>query len=316
MVRPIPAVGLASALVQIIDFSINTLRKDNLIAQPSDPAAKPIENAEFLQDLIDNFYRLTDLIDQSELKKLHGGKAADKKGKKLSEAAQTLLKLVDLTKELTNHLIDSLISAQSRLSYGDPRRATAREALMNGVMKKSDVTGAKKKFRVLRREVDTALLLAMRQYLDQSAETGLPVFSGEDSATMHHWEKWQNSALDAIHAGDWKANKKKNLEEFSKHVDKLLVDEHEAYFCEAVFKLLWFDELDERVNSIAKPLDGSFEYLFGKMGMEVGGLLEWFANNRGEGLYWITGNSPLLKRRHDSLNLSFAQGNRDRGKQH
>ncbi len=300
MVRPIPAVGLASALVQIIDFSINTLRKDNPIFQPTDHAAKPTENAEFLQDLIHNFYRLTDLIDQSELKKLHGGKAADKKGKKLSEAAQTLLKLVDQTKELTNPLTDALISAQARLSYGDPRWGTAREALMNGVWKKGDVTGAKKKFRGLRREVEMALLLAMRQYLDQSAETGLPVFSGEEGVPLHHWEKWQNSTLDAIHAADWKANKKKNVEEFSKHVDKLIIAEQEAYFCQTIFKLLWFDELDERLNSIPTPLDGSFDFIFGQSGMEVGGLLEWFASNRGEGLFWITGNLLLSTLDHYS----------------
>ena len=294
MVRPIPAVGLASALVQTIDFSIKTLRKDNLIFQSTDPAAKPVENAVFLQDLIHNFYRLIDLINQSELKRMHDA-STDKKSKKLSEAAQNLLKLVDQTKELTNPLIDALISAQARLSFGDPRWGTAREALMNGVWKKGDVTGAKKKFRALRREVETALLLAMRQYLDQSAETGLPVFSGDEGAHMHHWEKWQNTALDAIHANDWKSNKKKNVEEFSKQVDNLLLAEHEAHFCATIFKLLWFDELDERVNSIATPPDSCFEYVFGSSGLQVGGLLEWFASSRGEGLFWVTGTLNHLK---------------------
>lgn len=299
MVRPIPAVGLASALVQIIDLSINTLRKDNTIFQPSDPSTTPVENAAFLQDLIHNFYRLTDLIDQSELKKLSDEKTADKKSKKLSEAAQQLLKLVDQTKELTNPLIDALITAQARISFGDPRWGTAREALMNGVWKKGDVTSSKKKFRALRREVETSLLLAMRQYLDQSAETGLPVFSGDEGAHLHHWEKWQNTALDVIHSNDWKANKKKNVEEFSKHVDKLMQAELEAHFCETVFKLLWFEELDERVNSIQKPADGGMEFIFGESGRNVGGLLEWFASSRGEGLFWVTG-MLLLSRQHIS----------------
>ncbi|KAF1845633.1 uncharacterized protein K460DRAFT_377005 [Cucurbitaria berberidis CBS 394.84] len=289
MVRPIPAVGLASALVQIIDFTINTLRKDHPIFQPSDPSTTPVENAAFLQDLVQNLYRLIDLIDQSELKKIHDEKSANKAAKKLSEAAQQLLKLSDQTKELTTSLIDALIAAQTRGSFGDPRWGTAREALTNGVWKQGDVTGAKKKFRALRREVETALLLALRQYLDQSAESGLPVFTAEDSGRLHHWEKWQNTALDAIHANDWKHNKKKNVEEFSKQVDTLIQAEKEAHFCETMFKLLWFEELDDRLNSIAKPLGNGFEFVFGESQQQVGGLLEWFGSSRGEGLYWVTG---------------------------
>jgi hypothetical protein len=290
MVRPIPAVGLASALVQIIDFSINTLRKDHPIFQPSDASTPPVENAAFLQNLIDNLYRLTDLIDQSELKKLQQEKTAAKvKGAKLSEAATQLIKLSDLTKETTHPLIDALIAAQAKGSFGDPKWGTAREALTNGVWKNSEVKSAKKKLRTLRREVETALLLAMRQYLDQSAESGLPVFTAEDSGRLHHWEKWQNAALDAIHSHDWKSSKKKNVEEFSKIVDELVVAENEVFFSESIFKLLWFEELDERVNGIPAPATGSLGFVFGESGAHVGGLLEWFASSRGEGVYWVTG---------------------------
>jgi hypothetical protein len=290
MGRPIPAVGLASALIQTIDFSINTLRKDHPIFQPSDPAAPPVENAAFLQDIIHNLYRLIDLIDNSELKKLH----IEKSAKKLSEAAQQLLKHSDLVKESTNPLIDALIAAQEKGKFGDPRWGTARDALMNGVWKKGDVTGAKKKFRALRREIETSLLLAMRQYLDQSVETGLAVFSGEEGARMHHWEKWQNETLDLIHENNWKSGKKKNVEEFSKQVDKLVEAEKEAYFCETIFKLLWFEEMDERVNSISETVDGGFEWVFGDGARQVGGLLEWFSSTRGEGIFWLTGKYFLF----------------------
>lgn len=156
--RPIPAVGLASAILQIIEFAIQCLRKDNNIYQPVDPeATPPVENARVLQKVIDNLHRLTDAIDNAELKKLHDGS----KGK-LSEPAQHLLKLSDETKELTNPLIDAFIAAQAKGSFGDPRWGTAREALCNGVWKDRDVTGLKKKLRAVRKEVDVALLLALR----------------------------------------------------------------------------------------------------------------------------------------------------------
>lgn len=157
-VRPIPAIGLGAALVLILDFAIQCLRKDKAIFQPSDAETTPaVENAQVLQKIVDNLFRLTDAIDGAELRKLHTGA----KGK-LSEPAQHLLKLSDETKVLTTPLVDALIATQAKGSFGDPRWGTAREALCNGVWKERDVTGLKKKLRAVRKEVDVALLLALR----------------------------------------------------------------------------------------------------------------------------------------------------------
>jgi hypothetical protein len=292
MTKPIPAVGLSSALVQIIDFSINVLRKDHPIYQPADDSpTTPTENKVVLQDIIHNLYRLTDLVDQSELKKLQGDKSEKRKSARLSEAAQQLLKHSEEVKELVDGIRDALISAQARGTAEESKWPTAREALMNGVWKKKDVTSTKKKLRTLRRGIDTSLLLALRQYLDQSAETGLQVFAQDNSdVTLSHWERWQNDALDSIHANDWQPNKKKNVEEFAKIVDTLVKEEKEAHFCEAVFRTLRFEEADERIHSIEPPMDGSMKWVFNdeRMGDE-GGLLDWLGNTRGENLFWITG---------------------------
>ncbi|KAH6000885.1 hypothetical protein HBI82_160660 [Parastagonospora nodorum] len=289
--KPIPAVGLSSALVQIIDFSINTLRKDHNIYQPEDASTTPVENALILQNIINNLYRLTDAVDQSELKKLQADKAEKRKSTKLSDAAQQLLKHSEDVKLLVEGLRDALISAQARGTPEDPTWQTARDALMAGPWKKKDVTSTKKKLRALRREIDTSLLLALRQYLDQSMETGLPVFAKDGSdVPLTHWEKWQNDALDAIHANDWKPSKKKNVDEFAKIVDLLVTVEKEDYFCEGVFGKLRFGEAEERMCAVEGPAEGSMRWVFEdeRMGDE-GGLLEWFGNVRGENLFWIRG---------------------------
>jgi hypothetical protein len=295
--RPIPAVGLASALVQIIDLSINALRKDHPIYQPTDASTTPVENINVLQNIINDLYRLTDLIDQSELKKLHNEKTEQKKSAKLSEAAQQLLKHSEQVKEVVEGLIDALKDVQARATPEDPRWPTARDALMNGVWKKKDVTSNKKKLRTLRKDVDTSLLFALRQYLDQSAETGLPVFAQNDSdEALRHWEKWQNDALDTIHTSDWKPNKKKNVEEFSKVVDQLIVFEKEAYFREGIFKGLFFEEADERLHAVGPPMEGSMKWVFEDDRMtDEGGLLDWMGNGRGENLFWITGKAGCGK---------------------
>jgi len=298
--KPIPAVGLASALVQVVDFGINTLRKDHgIYRQPpgdsdDDEAAIAPEdgNSAVLQDIIDNLWRLTDLIDQSELKKLQDEKSGQKKGAaKLSEAAQQLLKHSEQVREIVEDLRDALIAAQGK---GHPEQKiwlTARDALLNGTWKKKDVTNTKKKLRALRREVDTSLLLALRQYLDHSVETGLPVYSQDTSdSPLRHWEKWQNTALDAIHTNDWRPSKKKNIEDFAKIVDALIVAENEAYFGEQVFKLLHFDEIDERLHAVASPAEGSMLWLFNDERMQdEGGFLDFLSNTRGEHLFWLTG---------------------------
>ncbi|KAL1793098.1 hypothetical protein ACET3X_008080 [Alternaria dauci] len=292
MLRPIPAVGLASAEINALDFTINALRKDNPIFQPSSPSTTPfVENAAFLQDIIHNLYRLTDLIDNSELKELYDEKSAKsaKAAKKLSEAALQLLKHAELVKELTASFIDAVIAAQEKGKFGDPRWPTAREALLNGVWKKPHLTAVKKRCRALRRDIETSLLLAMRQYLDQSIETGLALFSGDEGVHTKHWEKWQNQTLDMIHSNDWKSNKKKDVEEFSKQVDALIQAEKETFFRATIFDRLWFEEMDKRMNSISAPVDGSFEWVFGDASRQVGGLLEWFTNTRGEEIYWLTG---------------------------
>lgn len=156
--RAIPAVGLAEALVLCIDFAIKCLQKQNTIFQPSDSElTSVVENAQLLQKIVDNLFRLTDAIDNSELKRLGDGSKS-----KLSEPAQQLLKISEETKELTGPLIEALITTQAKGSFGDPRWGTAREALCHGIWKERDVTGLKKKLRTIRREVEVALLLALR----------------------------------------------------------------------------------------------------------------------------------------------------------
>jgi hypothetical protein len=154
-----PAVGLAQGILLLVDFSIRILQKQNAIFQPSDADAAPaVGNAKVLQSIVDTLFRLTDAISVAELKKLGEGSKS-----KLSEPAQNLLQISEVAVQLTAPLGEALLCTQKKGSFGDPRWGTAREALCaSGVWKERDVTGLKKKLRVVRREVDVALLLALR----------------------------------------------------------------------------------------------------------------------------------------------------------
>ncbi|KAF2117082.1 hypothetical protein BDV96DRAFT_490389 [Lophiotrema nucula] len=280
--KPLPAVGLASSILQIVDFGIKITSKEHKIYQPTESQA--VENHAVLQAIVDYLFRLGTELDQNDLKRL----SADSKSPKLSEAALQLLKLSDLAKEHNTTLIEGILQAQARGSYGDPKWQTGREALMS-VWKKKDVKALKKKLQELKKEVDTALLIALRQYLDQSAETGLPVFSDDNAPGIHHTEKWQNEAMDAIHVNDWKPKSKKNVEEFSKHTQSLVLVESEARFAKDIFGKLYFPVLDDRVQNIPAPLDGTFEWLF-EGSEESGTFMNWLASKDGQNLFWVTGN--------------------------
>jgi hypothetical protein len=284
--KPLPAVGLASSIVQIVDFSVKITQKDHKIYQPTD--GDHVENHAILQDVANNLYRLSTKLDQNDLKKL----SSDPKRGKLSEPAEHLLKLAAETKELTTLLIDAVLQAQARGVFGDPKWNTVREALST-VWKKKEITGIKKKFKSVRKDLDTVLLLALRQYLDQSAETGLPVFS--EGSHIHHIEKWQNEALDAAHTNDWNPKKKKNVEEFAKIVDKLILAENEAVFCKDMFARLHFSALDDRLQSIPAAHEGTFEWLLETTddgAKKQSQFMEWLGSTSGQNLFWITGEYP------------------------
>lgn len=153
--KPLPAVGLASSLVQILDFSIKCTRKDHNVFHPTEGEA--VGNHTVLQDVANNLFRLSVKIDQSDLKKLSSGP----KHGKLSEPAEHLLKISGEVKEQVTLLIDAVIQAQARGSFGDPKWLTIRDSL-SGVWKKKEITTIKKKFRAFRKEVETALLLALQ----------------------------------------------------------------------------------------------------------------------------------------------------------
>jgi hypothetical protein len=155
--KPLPAVGLASSLIQIIDFSLKITRKDWKIYQRTEGDTPAVENHALLQDVANNLYRLSLKLDENELKKL----SSDPKRGKLSEPAEHLLKISDETKELVTTLVEGVLQAQARGSFGDPKWQTIREALAT-VWKKKEITAIKKKLKNTRKDVETNLLLALR----------------------------------------------------------------------------------------------------------------------------------------------------------
>jgi hypothetical protein len=155
MPQPLLAVGLATALVQTIDFSINTLSENRTI-HPNSNGASP-DNHMVLRDITNNFHRLSSRISENYTKR----RVMEKKNAKLSEAEQYLLELSDKLKELVDPLRDAFLHVVPPGSYYDPKWGSAREALLT-VWKEKDITTLMKKLKVMKKEVDGTLLVALR----------------------------------------------------------------------------------------------------------------------------------------------------------
>ncbi|KAF2683464.1 hypothetical protein K458DRAFT_46854 [Lentithecium fluviatile CBS 122367] len=292
MPQPLLTVGLATALVQTIDFSANILSENHAI-YPSSDGASP-DNHTVLRDITNNFHRLSFRISENDAKR----RGAEKKNAKLSEAEQHLLKLSDELRELVDPLRDAFLHVQPRGSYSDPKWGSAREALLT-VWKEKDITNLLKKLKNVKKEVDTTLLFALRQHLDQSTEKGVLMTSVHDPKT-HHWERWQIDAINSIHTNAWKPKNRKHVEEFSKHVDALVLAENKAHFCREVFAHLHFVEQDDRLQSISTPHEGSFDWVLDPRHEKQASLLKWLGDTSGKNLFWMTGKpgcgkSTLMK---------------------
>ena len=155
MPQPLLAVGLATALVQTIDFSSGTLSENRAIYPNSDGASP--DNHMVLRDITNNFHRLSFRISENDAKR----RGAEKKNAKLSDAEQYLLELSDKLKELVEPLRDAFLHVVPPGSYYDPKWGSAREALLT-VWKEKDITTLMKKLKYLKKEVDSTLLFALR----------------------------------------------------------------------------------------------------------------------------------------------------------
>lgn len=286
---PVPTAGLASALVQTIDFGINVLRKDCLTYRPTDTATTRADDGTIIQAAIAHLYHLIDLIEQCDLKRLSKEKPPEaKKSTKSDQTTTQLLKLSDSTIQCANSLCDALIAAQIRPQPADAEFDTLRTALLDGVWKKSEVTSTKKKLRSIRRDVDAALLLALRQHLEQFKDPEIPEHLNGDIASLTHLEVWQNGALDAIKEGGWKEKKRRHVEEFGKTVDGLITMEQEKAFVDEILRRLGFEGCASQPSEEEQT---GMDWVWSEEMRKDRGLLDWLGSSKGENMFWITGKA-------------------------
>ncbi|KAF2440909.1 hypothetical protein P171DRAFT_434643 [Karstenula rhodostoma CBS 690.94] len=292
MPKALPAVGLAACALQLLDFATKILIKDHEVYQPR--VGSGVQNTHLLRAVTHELYRLTEALHEYKSRRTY----YEKKTGKLEDATQLLLRLCDFTPEIVVLLIDGLESAQSKCEGVESTWTNLREPLMT-VWTKGAISTQKKRMQTQRREIELALLRALKAYIDQSPEKGLSMMNLEDTQTIHQ-QAWQHEAVEAIRTNDWKARNKKHTEEFCKLVDNLVLADTEARFRDLIFANLHFPEQDDRLHSISKPNDESFQWIWNSQQQGKGSFPVWLGDSNGQNVFWLTGKpgsgkSTLMK---------------------
>ena len=116
---------------------------------------------------------------------------------------------------------------------------------------------------------------------------------GLKETQAYHQEAWQHDAVESITTNDWKAKNKKHVEEFSTLVDSLVLADTEARFRELTFANLHFKEQDDRLHSISKPNDESFQWIWNSRQQGKGSFPMWLGDTSGQNVFWMTGAQSL-----------------------
>lgn len=112
---------------------------------------------------------------------------------------------------------------------------------------------------------------------------------GLEDTQAFHLEAWQHAAVESITTNDWKARNKKHIDAFAKLVDTLIIAETEARFRDQLFGILHFPEQDDRLHSISKPNEESFQWIWDPHQQGKASFPDWLGDTTGQNVFWMTG---------------------------
>ena len=148
-------VGLAACALQLVEFALRILQSDHEIYVPK--AGASVDHDAILRVVTHELHSLTEKIDEQKAKK----SSTEKKGSKFDEATQQLHKSSERTREFTSQLIDGFEQAREKYRASGSPWTTLKEALLLA-WEKGMIIAHKKRYQLLRKEFDVALLRALK----------------------------------------------------------------------------------------------------------------------------------------------------------
>ncbi|KAF2114584.1 hypothetical protein BDV96DRAFT_101489 [Lophiotrema nucula] len=287
---PVSALGLASNIIQIVDFSSRLLSRGREIYLSSEG-------------------RLDDHV------------ILDNAARNLSELCQELAKMARAPSR-TVSLVDQQLEAlraesaaiamklqralESLSTQGGKKKWQSILQGLRSIWKEQDILDLKRRLDDVRKQIDTALLVSLRHAIEEWKQSPVPEQgdSIENENINNHVRQRHYELLNAIRESNWHSSNRDDVAVFRSQIHSAADVDVEARFCKHILARLMFQNMPDREESIPQAYRHTFEWLFrpekdNSAETTWPSFTDWIQSDD-ERIYWITGKpgcgkSTLMK---------------------
>ncbi|KAK6085066.1 hypothetical protein SCUP515_00884 [Seiridium cupressi] len=306
--EPVTALGIASGVVQLVDFASRLISKGYRVGH-SIVTGEATDDVVALGDITSNLQELTrDLKPQATRNHLqqeaqeHNRNRIDRlivrQGKRWMRNApesnrpeEELERLRRECNDVSQELLGALGTLMIRESEG--KWKSFRQAL-GSVWKQREIQNFERQLERIRSKLDTTLLMCLRKKLESLPPDGNPQSPADMKKVFRNCEQWHADLLFEAHRDDWRADNHSDMLSLATRLDGSARVGSEARFCRLVRRRLKFTELFDREQNICEAHQRTFNWLFKSSGSPSGSwdnYSEWLQQRGRSSIYWITGKA-------------------------
>ncbi|KAF7505514.1 hypothetical protein GJ744_000676 [Endocarpon pusillum] len=305
--EPLVALGLASNLVQFVDFASKLVTRARETYKSVDGAL--VDNSE-LQAVTEHLQRLTGRLHVSS------------KGP-VNHFSSTEKQLHDLCSG-SRDAIAELLAALGRLkTKGNHNRWNSFRQALESVWKESEIQSLAIRLERFRRQIDTTLLVLLREQVDQavlSSDLRTKRVSEQLLGFIDDTKTWQADLIETLHQNNWHSHSQEDTALFSSKLSSAVLQSEDLSRLR-IRELLRFPSISDRYESIDEAHKRTFEWIFdqspatsGQQGQDPmarhqvwDSFVQWLHDT--ESLYWLcgkpgSGKSTLMKYLYDDPRTS------------
>ncbi|KAK3678826.1 hypothetical protein LTR78_001279 [Recurvomyces mirabilis] len=295
MLDPLTSLGLASNIVQLVDFGIRTFCQARELA-----ATGTTQDYEHMEALLQDSNSIFWDLDAATGEKVGNNDPGWEDRLAPLTEGDKVTALARRSKEVAEELsvlLHKLKFEEPNEDAGRPmkRRRTAVKCVVKGLLKKSEVTELRSKLNDLQQQM--ILRLSAMQWTSSSSlvrDFGFAsnVEHDRDTARLAQFEEALPSMLAHVRRGA----KNENIgEAVASKLQRLMRQAHTLKACQRVLESLQFSEINNRQEDIVEAHAKTFQWIYEKAGF---GYTKWATEK--DGIFWITGKpgsgkSTLIK---------------------
>lgn len=255
MLDPLTALGLASNIVQLITFTGSIISKSNEIANSAQGGT--VENLE-LEAITANLQTLSSQIITPRPHHDEGGRESAS----VRQATTQLRELCEGCSEISQELLEVIRQIGGRKR--SKNWSSFRQALLS-VWKEKKIEALSKRLERYRRQIDTALLVSLRAYMEQRHSTYdsliAEIQKGTFSSILGDIKQVQLEMVNILNARHWQLQSSEDISLFTSKVAESANYGREARAAAEIYEMLRFTQMETRFSQIPEAYQRTFEWI-------------------------------------------------------